>query len=535
MTSSQMSQTKKRKHASDAASADGNPKKSKDSKGKSKQATSGVKSKRSASGLTSEPSVEHDSIEASGSSIRRLEPGEPPEDDHIVLRSSQNTSTGPILVSAPNFAVPPNTPFTLYTAPAPNGYNLDGAQDASDERYVLSGENDIMHYISTNGDYTQFTEMERGKSRMREYEGEYLIGIYDPETSAVTLRLAPLLSIQRRVKALNSLEPMAIGTGDWQARQLARRDLGNLFGNRKMKAKASNEDRMRVDGSTEGMQKILKQVTAGISTATSAFASEMPKEAMSGGVSAETIRYIPAPNLQATHPSQAFSIDAIIPSTVFRALDVKWLAEAESEEAAAKQLPSPGPARSAYLLSHVWNAVKANRSCNASDNDASIGSTSILKHGLGKERLRLALYASLLFALWRNLRNLNDREKLSGKLKLKGGSGSGIVLEDLLTRFTEEERGTHKRTLTRPMETKLLAYMAAIFLHLDSFSVDITRVAAGLELPHPRVQEIFKSLGCTPAQIAVSGSGDGATKKERRMVLKVPLTFPKPKRGMVKR
>ena len=76
--------------------------------------------------------------------------------------------------------------------------------------------------------------------------------------------------------------------------------------------------------------------------------------------------------------------------------------------------------------------------------------------------------------------------------------------------------------------------MFAIFLHLDNFSSDAAKLSRDLELPMQRIQDLFKSLGCSNSQIVVSAAGQDG-KKERRMVLKVPLTFPKPKRGAPKR
>ena len=366
----------------------------------------------------------------------------------------------PVIASFNDFEPPSTTALTLYTAPAPyTQMSIDGDEDSSDTRLLLAGETHKMRYLSTNGDYAHSMDGERGKARVREYDGEYMLGLYDPSTSSVTLRRAPLLTMHRSVKALAELAPSAVGAADYGSRKLARRDLGDLFGNRKMRAKASNEDRMKVDGSTEGMQRIMKQVTAGISA--SAHIDGLLQSSQTGSVSAtqdgegavsnsgiisvpvDALRTIPRPNTEAKHPAEAYPIDAIVPSHVFKALEIDLLLNAASEDELAKALPGPGPAHKAYIRDHVWDAVKRCKNPGAGDG-ASKAESGILKTSNSRDRVRMALYASLLWAFRNNVKSLDDREKLSGKLKLKGSGKSAIVLEDLLSRFTEEDLGSKK-------------------------------------------------------------------------------------------
>lgn len=96
------------------------------------------------------------------------------------------------------------------------------------------------------------------------------MGIYDPVTSTVTLRAAPAFTVRRRIKALaeQSLAISSVldgeGAQDYAARVLAKRDLGEAFGNRKTKIKARNDDRMKVN--TENMSDVMATMREGIET-----------------------------------------------------------------------------------------------------------------------------------------------------------------------------------------------------------------------------------------------------------------------------
>lgn len=95
----------------------------------------------------------------------------------------------------------------------------------------------------------------------------YMLGVYDPATSSVTLRAVPLFTVSRRIKALANLRESASSAGgDWEARVQARRELGEAFGNRKARLAVRNQDRMKVD--TRNMEGIQDAITDGIDDAT---------------------------------------------------------------------------------------------------------------------------------------------------------------------------------------------------------------------------------------------------------------------------
>lgn len=88
----------------------------------------------------------------------------------------------------------------------------------------------------------------------------------------------------------------------------------------------------------------------------------------------------------------------------------------------------------------------------------------------------------------------------------------------------------NRAQITSFTETKLYAYMFALCLHLENFSIDPSALSKDLGLGPTRVTEIFKSLGCTTAKKPVF-QADGSSKQERTLVLKIPFELPKPRKG----
>ena len=156
----------------------------------------------------------------------------------------------------------------MYRAPsdAPNAENVENPQPANmDDRLLLAGETDVMQYTSSNWGWGASARAPADMRReTRGYSGDYLLGVYNPETQKVTLRAVPMFTLTRSVKALANLSSMAVDRGMCDAFDYvkARRDLGEAFGNKKQKQSARNMDRMKVN--TENMDSILEHVATGI-------------------------------------------------------------------------------------------------------------------------------------------------------------------------------------------------------------------------------------------------------------------------------
>lgn len=98
-------------------------------------------------------------------------------------------------------------------------------------------------------------------------------------------------------------------------------------------------------------------------------------------------------------------------------------------------------------MHHTWEAIQ--RAKHGSSAAAS-GADGILKANTGSKedgrlRVRICMYVATLWAFRRNSGMIaKNREGLSEKLKLKGVAGGDAVVEDLLARFAEKQRGVSK-------------------------------------------------------------------------------------------
>lgn len=95
-----------------------------------------------------------------------------------------------------------------------------------------------------------------------------MVGIHDRETSTLTLVSAPFLQVSRTLKkdALGSSSRTSVSTGNMMQ---DRRSLGEMFGNRKQKQNARNQDRMKVQVFEEdGLDTTIGHVVKGIDKAT---------------------------------------------------------------------------------------------------------------------------------------------------------------------------------------------------------------------------------------------------------------------------
>lgn len=286
-----------------------------------------------------------------------------------------------------------------------------------------------------------------------------MVGFYDPSTSMVTLRAAPLFTLTRTIKSLNSLSIDAQSqASDWAARKLARRGLGEAFGNRKTKTKARNEDRMKVD--TTNMKAVIDTMRSDIEENTKGMANlDSIKE------EADRLRPIPPPYFEAMHPADVYPIQStLIPTNVWNALNVRHLYTTKTPQDLAKKLARIiGPlSPESWLASRLWDLSGPLRHSEGTGQDEGASnkitfddegqqekSVGILKaSGDTKTDARLKLkacyYAGLLWAFWKQARNLDDRSMLTDRLRLKNNPAADLIVDDLLARFSETPRGQTK-------------------------------------------------------------------------------------------
>lgn len=437
----------------------------------------------------------------------------------------ERSQAGAAFASFADFAPAPSTSFNLYRAegiPDESGYR----DDDDDERLLLAGETDTMAYVGTNFEFGSSAEN-------RGYTGEYMVGIYDPSSSTVTLKALPAFQVSRSIKANSSLSSISSTKkfADYQAMTSARRDLGEAFGNRKQKNNAKNQDKMKVD--THNMDVILDDFTSGIETSLASLPSL--EEVMA---SSTATRPMPPANLDAKHPSEAYKLSDLISTSVFNALPVQALIDNASDVEGLKELLPTTKPFPAWILSRlVDNAqrasyddgAKATQHTTFSDDDDSDTDQKVAMPALGatenKEdaitKVRIAYYITLLYYVHSRPQLVGKKGRLIELLKLDGLDSAKQIVNSIYNTFTETPSGSSRAVMSAFHQTKMLAYMCALALHLDNFSVSHSQMARDCNIAPAHLREIFRSLGCTSS----------STGGEKRMALKTPFILPQPRKG----
>ncbi|KAI0659646.1 RNA polymerase I associated factor A49-like protein [Cubamyces menziesii] len=394
----------------------------------------------------------------------------------LTLSSQPANQVGPVLASFPSLEPPKSTAFKCYVQKG-----ADKSAPFETQPTIIAGEAETVEFFTADGPLSS-----TGCS--------YMIGVHDKRTNTTTLRPVPMHILTRQVKALKNLRPIEVST---EERMQQRNNLGETFGTKKAKAAIRARERNRVDidamkNVAGHLQDTIMQNTESLPTAEEAKAA------------ADSSRLIPPYNADAQSPKDVYALHDIIPEAEFNALPVSIFKASKSDKDALSHLPSN---RSDWLklqLKLIYSAPKPN-----------------------KTELKIVYYISTMMAFYRNSRNVGDKDALQQKL-----SGvPPIVLDGLLSRFTETERSTNKSKMTPQTETMLLTYMFALCLRQEDYAADVETLAHDLSMPPQKVINLFKSLGCVikklgPNELKERGLPDSAG-ETKRAVLKVPLEFPK--------
>jgi len=306
--------------------------------------------------------------------------------------------------------------------------------------------------------------------------------------------------LARQVKTLKNLRPVEVTTDE---RAQLRNKLGETFGTKKAKAAIRAQERNRVD--VDAMKRVAGHLQETIMDNTSSLPTLEEAKA-----SADSSRLIPPHNADAQRPDDVYSLSDIIPDAEFNALSISAYKSAQSNQDRIALLPY---ARSDWINQHM----------------------NLLFSGpkLRKTDMKILLYISAMFAFKMASRSVNDKETLQKRLN----SVPSIVVDGLLTRFTESTRDTNSIQMTTQTETMLLTYMLALCLRVDDYATDVELIARDLSMSPTRVTTLFKSLGCKVEKLDQKelkrlGLPDSAG-ASKRAILKVPVQFPqaRAKRG----
>lgn len=507
----------------------------KDAKRKSKSSSSDAspkKSKKSSSSAAAASSSSTDATSSSSKGKRKARAGQAT----LKVKGSafkHLSNSGAAFASFADYNPAPSTKFSLYRAdglPDETGAHTGDA----DERLLLAGETDTIAYVANNFEFGSSAEA-------RGYTGEYMVGVYDPSSSSVTLRAVPTFQVARSIKANSSLSSISSTRtfADYNEMTLARRALGDAFGNRKQKANARNQDRMKVD--TANMEVILDDFTGGIQDNLASLPSLDQVLA-----SSTSSRPMPPANLDAKHPAEAYRISDLIPTDIFKSLPIQKLIDNVNDEETLKEYIPYSKEFPAWIWSRLVDNLqrsshlsggssKKHTTFDDDDDDDHAGNAGnadddvMMMPALGAtedkedamDKVRIAYYMSLLWYIQSHPKSVSQRGKLISSLKLDGEDANKRIIKAILATFTETPANSDRAVMSAFHQTKVLAYMCALALHLDNFSVDHDKLARNCNIPPATLRELFRTLGCTSA---VAGG-------EKRMVLKTPFTLPQPRKG----
>ncbi|EPQ29822.1 uncharacterized protein PFL1_02495 [Pseudozyma flocculosa PF-1] len=442
--------------------------------------------------------------------------------------NSTRSSNGIALASFPDYLPADSADFDLYRGDALPGSSSSGSVKGGpkDERLVLAGGTNSIEYLGDNF-------LMGSASDLRGYSGEYMVGVYDPVASTVTLRAAPLFTVSRSIKALKMLDPITFdGDDSVSVYYQQRKGLEGTFGNTKAKKARINAERMKVDVSQ--VFGSVDQVTEGITQST----ANLPSAAELQAIDLKS-RPIPPHEPNATKPVDVYPIKNLIDPTVLKQVPIDAVLELTSEEDVRAWLE---PIKTSWLATRVWAAVQnaqfdypdppAGASQDVVDSFTKRQNIAIEET---KDRVRMTMYLVYLISFMLLFQEVRDPRSIKESLGLDQSAQGNRVFRDIVDRFTNSAKGRSKIYLSGLEQTRYLAYTCALLLHTDHFSVAYEPVAKGLQLEPYKLMEIFKAIGCTPSTKPVA-NGDvefGEIKKVRCATLSLPLKFPEPRRKRV--
>ncbi|KAI9454084.1 RNA polymerase I associated factor A49-like protein [Russula earlei] len=405
------------------------------------------------------------------------------EADSIIIDLSglPDTQIGPVLASFPCLTPPVNTPFEISLRDEDEGTEF--IKRAS----TITGETGSVEFSGSINDGS-----DGAGSR-------YFLALHRPGSSKLILQPAPVYIVSRQVKAHKNFRPTEPGNSEhFQARSV----LGKAFGTKKAKAAINATERNRVDVSA--MEDVAGVLQDRIEEGTENLPTQEKMEDL-----VNAARLIPAYNADAEQPEDIYPLHNIIPEPEWAAMDrlLPMLKNAADDHARARLLPN---ARSDWLRRHL-----------------------MLAYSSPKPKAKIAkmlIYTSMMFTFLGVARRVvPDRTTLLERL----APSPEVVVDGLLSRFTETPRGSTKPQMTSDNETNLLTHLFSLCLKVDDYATDTTLIAADLKMASTKVNGLFRSLGCTirkltPQDLKRLGLPDSAG-QEKHAILKAPLTFPKPR------
>ncbi|BGP43179.1 DNA-directed RNA polymerase I subunit rpa49 [Rhodotorula kratochvilovae] len=452
-------------------------------------------------------------------SARKRQKGLQGQPIDISLAQQPANAPLPALALFPSTQPPAKTPFSLFT---PSG-DANSA-DSRGARAVLAAETDEIEFESRNHIGRDANGEDDG------YSVQYMLGVRNPRTNTLTLHAAPLHTFTPAIKSLKGASSSESAAALYTAQRAA---LGSAFGTKKAQAQQRAQERNKLNSASFGSGAHVAGLQSHLQETIASASSTLPSaEDVENDANAR--RPIPPFDASAATPNEVYDLSAVVSPAELSAVDLSAYISAPDFRERRQLLPYR---RSDWVSTKLRQLLPARASADGAVPDPS---------RRDRDRLRLVLHVAYLLAFRQAARPGApvDRAQLVEKL----GRPGGAVVDALLERYTDRTRGAggeEVRKVTSTMELKLLAYLLVVVLKVDGWSTDVTVIADDLGMGNKRVQELFRSLGCVllspssadreklVAQGRATSAADAA--KSKKAVLRVPLQFPKERRGRAKK
>ncbi|GAA5930863.1 DNA-directed RNA polymerase I subunit RPA49 [Sporobolomyces koalae] len=451
------------------------------------------------------------------SESRKRQKGPQGQAINVSVASSSTAGPSPALALFPSAQPPAKTPYSLYS---------------HESQSLLAAETDDIEFESRNH---LGSSVEEVGGEERGYSTEYLLGVHNPVDNSLTLHAAPLHLFTPSIKALKPT-PEALASRDQQSLMTAQRALlGSTFGTKKAIRALNAQQRNKLNEESFGTGTVSKGLQNHLQASIQISSASLPT-AESVEKVANLARPIPPPNFAAETPADVYSLEDMVSSTELNSIDLgPFLAAAGTKERLALL---PGGRKPQFLWTKFKQILPARNAVEGSIPNPT---------KKDRERLKLVVHLAYLFQFRYAVvpgKNV-DRSKLVEKL----GKPAPALVDALIERYTEGTRvgggGSEQRKVTSFMELKLLSYLLILVLRIDGYSTDVNSIAEDLGMGNKKVQELFRSLGCQllaptatdKEKLVAAGhaSTPAEAAKMKKASLKVPLEFPKERKGKAKR
>lgn len=297
----------------------------------------------------------------------------------------------------------------------------------------------------------------------------YLIGVKRKNSDTVTFQEAPLYIVNRQIRSLAHQTKQQI-EDDNKDRMKARNALGETFGTKKAKKAIKEAERNHVD--IEAMANVAGYIQQDISENTDILPTRESIKATS-----DSQRPLPPYNENGDGLEEVYKTSNIVTDPEMNSIRLDKILTSPDSKTIGSLLPSGESSN--YIIERLiaLKDVKGSKS--------------------NRTKMKLLVYMSYLYA-FRSLGRLS-RSKVQEKT-----NAPGTIIEGLFSKFTETPRGSTKTTVTPFTQSKLLSYILVLALHIDDNSVDPSPIAKELALPITKVNETFKSIGCSIVGLNVS-------------------------------